>query len=96
MRVDTTTAYCYWHGPGHAPPWFGKAARGACLPMVQAGRECQHAGLRRRYPNIELVEVPYEGTTLPALFMKAPGVSGRAPTVVVFDGMLWCEVVASV
>src|SRR5438477_10609941 len=44
MRVDTTTAYCYWHGPGHAPPWFGKAARGACLSMVRAGRECQHPG----------------------------------------------------
>ena len=35
--------------------------------------------------------MPYEGTTLPALFMKAPGVSGRAPTVVVFDGMDNCK-----
>ena len=52
---------------------------------------CQHAGLRRRHPNIEFVEVPYEGTTLPALFMKAPGPSGRAPTVVVFDGMDNCK-----
>jgi alpha-beta hydrolase superfamily lysophospholipase len=60
----------------------------------QIGRkslDCQHAGLRRRYPNIEFVEVPYEGTTLPALFMKAPGVTGRAPTVVVFDGMDNCK-----
>jgi dienelactone hydrolase len=53
--------------------------------------ELQHAGLRRRYPNLEFVEVPYEGTTLPALFMKAPGVTGRAPTVVVFDGMDNCK-----
>jgi naringenin degradation protein FdeB len=52
---------------------------------------CQHAGLRRRHPNIEFVEVPYEATTLPALFMKAPGVAGRAPTVVVFDGMDNCK-----
>ena len=52
---------------------------------------CQHAGLKRRYPNLEFVEVPYENTTLPALFMKAPGVSGRAPTVVVFDGMDNCK-----
>src|SRR3989442_9526660 len=52
---------------------------------------CQHAGLERRYPNIERVEVPYENTTLPALFMKAPGASGRAPTVVVFDGMDNCK-----
>ena len=52
---------------------------------------CQHAGLRRRHPNVELVEVPYEQTTLPALFMRAPGVTGRAPTVVVFDGMDNCK-----
>jgi dienelactone hydrolase len=53
--------------------------------------ECQHAGLRRRYPSLEIVEVPYEGTTLPALFLKAPGVAGPAPTVVVFDGMDNCK-----
>jgi alpha-beta hydrolase superfamily lysophospholipase len=53
--------------------------------------QCQHAGLERRYPNLERVEVPYENTTLPALFMKAPGASGRAPTVVVFDGMDNCK-----
>src|SRR5262245_9717663 len=38
---------------------------------------CQHAGFERRYPNMEKVEVPYEGTTLPALFLKAPGRAGR-------------------
>ena len=53
--------------------------------------ECQHAGLGRRYPNLEFVEVPYQSTTLPALFMKAPGVTGHAPTVVVFDGMDNCK-----
>ena len=53
--------------------------------------QCQHAGLGRRYPNIERVEVPYENTTLPALFMKAPGASGPATTVVVFDGMDNCK-----
>ena len=52
---------------------------------------CQHAGLRRRHPNVEVVEVPYEGTTLSALFMRAPAVTGRAPTVVVFDGMDNCK-----
>jgi dipeptidyl aminopeptidase/acylaminoacyl peptidase len=40
---------------------------------------------------MEKVEVPYEGTTLPALFLKAPGVSGPRPTVVVFDGMDNCK-----
>jgi pimeloyl-ACP methyl ester carboxylesterase len=49
----------------------------------------QQAGIERRYPNIERVEVPYEGTSLPALFCK----SGRnaAPTVVVFNGMDNCK-----
>ena len=53
--------------------------------------ELQTKGLLRRYPNLERVEVPFEGTSLPALFMKAPGASARAPTVVVFDGMDNCK-----
>jgi len=53
--------------------------------------ECQQAGLLRRYPNMERVEVPYEGTTLPALFLRAEGAPGRAPTVVLFDGMDNCK-----
>lgn len=53
--------------------------------------ECQTKGLTRRYPNIEKVEVPYEGITLPALFLKATGAAGRAPTVVLFDGLDNCK-----
>ena len=53
--------------------------------------ELQNKGILRRYPNAEKVEVPFEGKTLPALFLKAPGVSMRAPTVVVFDGMDNCK-----
>jgi dienelactone hydrolase len=45
-----------------------------------------HAGLRARHPEIDFAEVPYDGTSLPALFMRAP-VSGPAPVVVIFDGM---------
>jgi alpha-beta hydrolase superfamily lysophospholipase len=54
---------------------------------------CQQAGLLRRHPRIEKVEVPFEGGSLPALFMKAePGIgAARAPTVVVFDGMDNCK-----
>ena len=40
-----------------------------------------------REPSIEFVEVPYEGTTLPALFMKALTDGRPAPTVVVLNGM---------
>lgn len=53
--------------------------------------ELQTRGILRRYSNVEKVEVPFEDATLPALFMKAPGASGRAPTVVVFDGMDNCK-----
>ena len=53
--------------------------------------ELQTRGILWRHPNVERVEVPYEKTTLPALFMKAPGAGGPAPTVVVFDGMDNCK-----
>ena len=53
--------------------------------------ELQHKGLERRHPNIERVEVPFERVTLPALFMKSPNAPGRAPTVVVFNGMDNCK-----
>jgi dienelactone hydrolase len=47
---------------------------------------CFRKGIARRYPNIERVEVPYEGTTLPAWFLRAE-VQGPAPAVVMFDGL---------
>lgn len=52
---------------------------------------CYVEGYRRRYPNIERVEVPYQGTILPAYFMRAPGAVGKAPTVVLFDGFDLCK-----
>ncbi len=53
--------------------------------------ELHQAGLLRRYPNMEQVEVPFEGGSLPALFLKAPHAKGPAPTIVVFDGMDNCK-----
>lgn len=47
---------------------------------------CFEEGYRRRFPGIERVEVPYQGQSLPAYFMKAPG-AGPKPTVVCFDGL---------
>jgi dipeptidyl aminopeptidase/acylaminoacyl peptidase len=52
--------------------------------------ELQTRGLLRRYSNVERVEVPFEGATLPALFMKTAA-GKRAPTIVVFDGMDNCK-----
>ena len=57
--------------------------------------ECQTKGILGRYPEVEKVEVPYEGKSLPALFMRAmraPGAqANRAPTVVLFDGLDNCK-----
>jgi dipeptidyl aminopeptidase/acylaminoacyl peptidase len=65
------------------------------LEIYRKALRCSQEGLKRRHPNIEFVEVPYEGKTLPAYFMKASGANGkstkRAPTVVLFDGMDNCK-----
>ncbi|MYZ47583.1 alpha/beta hydrolase [Propylenella binzhouense] len=52
---------------------------------------CHREGLRRSFTRIEPVEVPYEGGTLPAYFLKAADADGPAPTVVVFDGLDNCK-----
>ena len=52
----------------------------AALPKLPA--RVSGEGIKGRYPNIERVEVQYEGTTLPAWFMKAPmRRAGRRPCV---------------
>ena len=75
----------YYTGERFIPP--GESKRQVGLKAYRCYRE----GLTRRHSEVEFVEVPYEGTTLPALFMKAPGVSPRAPTVVIFNGMDNCK-----
>ncbi|MGE0558720.1 MAG: alpha/beta hydrolase family protein [Burkholderiales bacterium] len=75
----------YYTGERFIPPGEAKAAVG------RKAYRCYREGLTRRHPEIEFVEVPYEQATLPALFLKAPGVSLRAPTVVIFNGMDNCK-----
>jgi dienelactone hydrolase len=49
---------------------------------------CYHGAMDRLYPEIERVDVAYEdGKAMAAYFVKAKGVTGPAPTVVLFDGM---------
>jgi len=60
------------------------------LSIYRKALHCYREGLRRRHPEIEVCEVPYEGATLPAYFMKSAG-KGPAPTVVLFDGMDNCK-----
>ncbi len=55
------------------------------LAVYRKALRCWHAALERIYPNVERVDVPFEGKGLAAYFMKAPSVGARAPTVVVFN-----------
>src|SRR5258706_703248 len=75
----------YYTGERFVPPSDKK------LDIYKKALRCSQEGLKRRHKNIEFVEVPYQGETLPAYFMKAQGAAGRAPTVVLFDGMDNCK-----
>jgi alpha-beta hydrolase superfamily lysophospholipase len=61
------------------------------LRMYRKSLRCAKEGLKRRYRNIEMIDVKYEDSALPAYFMKSPVASGRAPTVVLFDGLDNCK-----
>ena len=74
-------AIYYFCGERFLPPSDDKfATYRRCLVAFEKGIE-------RRYPNIERVEVPFEDVNLPAWFMRSPKAKGRAPTVVMFDGL---------
>ncbi len=75
----------YYTGERFVPPGERK------LAIYRKALRCYREGLKRRNKNIEFAEVPYEGKTLPAYFMKAQGSKSRAPTVVLFDGMDNCK-----
>src|ERR1700761_5163911 len=59
-------------------------------PEVSNGFAKESATFRafaeRMNPLVEAVEIPYEGTSLPGYFCRAPGVSNRAPTLVATNG----------
>ena len=75
----------YYTGERMIPPGEQK------LEMYKKSLHCFHEGATRRYPNVEIIDVPYEGTALPAYFMKSPVAKGPAPTVVLFDGLDNCK-----
>ena len=56
------------------------------LAMYRKALRCYQGAMARLHPDIERVEVPYEGKSLPAWFVKGRGL-GQRPTVVLFDGM---------
>ncbi|MGH8666129.1 MAG: alpha/beta hydrolase family protein, partial [Burkholderiales bacterium] len=61
------------------------------LDTYRKSLRCAHEGLARRYPNVERIDVPYEDRSLAAYFMKSPHAKGRAPTLVLFDGLDNCK-----
>ena len=75
----------YYTGERMLPPGEQK------LAIYRKSLRCSQEGLKRRYPNLEIVDVPYEGTSLPAYFIKSTRAGGRAPTVVLFDGLDNCK-----
>ena len=56
----------YYTGERMVPPGEQKT------DIYRKSLRCSQEGLKRRYPNIEIVDVPYEGASLPAYFLKSP------------------------
>jgi alpha-beta hydrolase superfamily lysophospholipase len=80
----------YYTGERMVPPGEQKTS------IYRKALRCFQEGLKRRYPNLEIVDVPYEGSPLPAYFLKAHTTTDRAPTrgaptVVLFDGLDNCK-----
>jgi dienelactone hydrolase len=70
----------YYSAERFIPPGEAK------LAMYRKALRCYQDAMARLHPDIERVEVPYEGKSLPAWFVKGRG-QGPRPTVVLFDGM---------
>jgi dienelactone hydrolase len=63
----------------------------AKLAIYRKALHCYREGIRRRYPQVEPVDVPLEDTALAAYFVPAERVKGPAPTVLLFNGMDNCK-----
>ncbi len=75
----------YYTGERMVPPGKQK------LGIYHKSLRCAQAGLKRRYPNLDMVDVPYEKSALAAYFLKSPHARGLAPTVVLFNGLDNCK-----
>ena len=76
----------------HAATYYGYGERylhlgERKLAVYRHHLRCFGEGMARRYPNAERVQVAYEGTTLPAWFMRGRGADEQAPTAVFFNGL---------
>ena len=70
----------YYSAERFIPPGVEK------LAVYRKALRSYQGAMARLHPDIERVEVPYEGQSLPAWFVKGRGL-GKRPTVVLFDGM---------
>jgi alpha-beta hydrolase superfamily lysophospholipase len=60
---------------------------GRCKPTYASHLECFAKGASLFTPQVEIVDIPFEGKTLYAYFVPAQNVAGRAPAVVLSDGL---------
>jgi alpha-beta hydrolase superfamily lysophospholipase len=75
----------YYTGERMVPPGEQKTA------IYRKSLRCSQEGLKRRYPDLEIADVPYEGSSLAAYFLKSQRARGPAPTVVLFNGLDNCK-----
>ena len=75
----------YYTGERMVPPGEQKTA------IYRKSLHYSQEGLKRRYPSLEIVDVPYENSSLAAYFLKSPVATARAPTVVLFNGLDNCK-----
>src|SRR5690606_1066896 len=61
------------------------------MAIYRKALRCWRAGFERRYPQIRRVDVPYEKSALCACWLPAEGTSGKAPALVIFNGMDNCK-----
>jgi alpha-beta hydrolase superfamily lysophospholipase len=75
----------YFTGERMVPPGEQKTG------IYRKSLRCSQEGLKRRYPDLEIVDIPYENSSLAAYFLKTTRNKGRAPTVVLFNGLDNCK-----
>jgi alpha-beta hydrolase superfamily lysophospholipase len=75
----------YFTGERMVPPGEQKTG------IYKKSLRCSQEGLKRRYPDLEIVDVPYESSSLAAYFLKTTRTKGPAPTVVLFNGLDNCK-----
>ena len=86
---DLTAAACFFRAANyyHVGERFLQPKSEEGLAAYKRGVDCfKEAARRIGRPRIEPVEIPYEGKSLPALYVHAEGREERKPAMIFFDG----------